>query len=305
MKKQFVTLMTLLGISAALVGCNSTEQKPTTDIVMETPVNEETSENLPETDTSTEKEEIPSESTESTEAGKETTNESEVVAEKENSEKTPEQVESKPVEVTKPSTTNKPSAGTTNTSKPNTNNTPSKPSNDSKPTNNKKPATSTKPETTPSTKPEVAPTPTPSPTPEVKPEATPESTPETTSLSSNEIFSKITEGIEFAKQVDVDATLLNDLYGIDVTLLESYSVKMPMMSFSISEIGVFKVKDANNINHVVEGINKRANNVGQMLYPSLQETFDSRVITTKGNYILFAMDESASVIEANFNNLIK
>ena len=80
---------------------------------------------------------------------------------------------------------------------------------------------------------------------------------------------------------------------------------MPMMSFQITENGVFKVKEVNNIDSIVAGINKRAGDVGAMLYPSLQETFDSRVVTTKGNYILFAMDENASTIAANFNSLIK
>ena len=119
------------------------------------------------------------------------------------------------------------------------------------------------------------------------------------------MFSQITSGLELPSQTELDANLLMDLYGIDASLLESYCVKMPMMSFQITEIGVFKVKDVNNVDSIISGIHKRANSVGGMLYPSLQETFDSRVIVTKGPYILFAMDENASTIEANFNRLIQ
>ena len=103
----------------------------------------------------------------------------------------------------------------------------------------------------------------------------------------------------------MDATLLSDLYGMDTSLLEDYYVKMPMMSFQITEIGVFKVKDVNNLDKVVASLNKRASDIGQMLYPSLQETFDSRVLVTSGNYILFAIDENAAQISANFSNIVK
>lgn len=297
MKKQFVVLMTILGISTTLTGCSSpkTEELPSIEITTDVADNTESS---PETDdlaTETEKEEISTEDEAVNEEKEEVTNE----------EQAENKDETKPVETSKPST-NTDTATKPDTTKPSSN-TSSNSGTTTKPEINKKPETNTssgntlKP--TPSPSPEVVPIP--SPTPEVKPEPTPEETPETTSLSSSEVFAKITEGIELPANMDVDDTLLKDLYGIDSSLLEDYCIKMPMMSFSITEIGVFKVKDVNNISSIINGINQRANNVGQMLYPSLQETFDSRIITSKENYILFAMAENASTIKSNFNSVIK
>ena len=325
MKKQFVTFMAILGVSAALVGCNSqtTENTPPEEVTTDHTTSEASSQPTTATDETVENENAPTSTQTPT-------------LETEDVEKTEEKVESKPTTTTevttkpqastKPESTTKPQASTKpeSTTKPQA---PTKPEASTKPESTTKPEASTKPESTTkpeaSTKPESTTKPEASTKPEstTKPEAStkPESTtkpeastkpevpkaPETTSLSSSEVFSQITSGLELPNQMEADADLLMNLYGIDASLLESYCVKMPMMSFQITEIGVFKVKDTNNVDSIVAGINKRADSVGSMLYPSLQEIFDSRVVVTKGNYILFAMDENASTIAANFNHLIK
>ena len=294
MKKQFVAFIALLGLSVALVGCNSqkTETTPSEEITVENTTSES-----PNETTTPEDETIENEDSSITEDSEDTTETGSTETPSLETEQTEEKVENKPEQISKPNTsTSKPSTPSTSTDKPSATTKPqggtttkpqatTKPEASSKPEASAKPEASSKPEA--STKPEVAPT------------------PETTSLSSSEVFSQITSGLELPTQTELDADLLMNLYGIDASLLESYCVKMPMMSFQITEIGVFKVKDVNNIDSIVAGINKRAGDVGAMLYPSLQETFDSRVVTTKGNYILFAMDENASTIAANFNSLIK
>lgn len=319
MKKQFVTLMAILGLSASLAGCGKATDKVVPETTVETEVQEnEVQENevseMPAEDLSTE--ETPAAAEELTTEEAETPVTKELTETKEDTSKPENQKETTTAE-TKPSTST--STGNTSSSKPSTN-TSSGSTSSSKPSTNtsnsttstSKPSTNTS--STPNsnssssgntTTPEAKPEATPEVKPEAAPEVKPEATPEAASLSAEEIFSNITSGMEFPMQMSVDATLLSDLYGIDTSLLESFCVKMPMMSAHISEIGVFKVKDASNVSSIVAGINQRAGNVGQCLYPSLLETFESRVITTKGNYILFAMDENASKIEASFNSLVK
>jgi len=102
----------------------------------------------------------------------------------------------------------------------------------------------------------------------------------------------------------VDSTLLTDFYGMDTSLLDDFHVKMPMMSFSITEVGVFKVKDVNNIDSIVSALNKRANDIGMMLYPSLEETYQNRQIITKGEYILFVISDNVDSIVSSFNTLV-
>lgn len=294
MKKQFVAFIALLGLSVALVGCNSqkTETTPSEEIVVENTTSETSNET-----TTPEDETIENEDSSITEDSEDTTETGSTDTPSLETDQAEEKVESKPEQVSKPNTsTSKPNSPSTSTNKPSATTKPqggttTKPPATTKPEASSKPEASTKPEAP--TKPEAS----------TKPEVP--QTPETTSLSSSEVFSQITSGLELPTQMEADADLLMNLYGIDASLLESYCVKMPMMSFQITEIGVFKVKDANNVDSIVAGINKRAGDVGSVLYPSLQETFDSRVVVTKGNYILFAMDENASTIAANFNNLIK
>lgn len=305
MKKQFVTFMAIAGVSAALVGCSSskTETPPSSELIVESPTLEDSSE------TTTADETIENEDSSTAEDSEATSETAPTEIPTLEAEKTEEKVESNAEEVTKPNAnTTKPNSTTNSATKPSATTKPqsgttNKPQASTKPEVTTKPEASTKPEAT--TKPEASAKPESTTKPEAssKPEVSP--TPETTSLSSSEVFSQITSGLELPTQTELDGDLLMNLYGIDEGLLESYCVKMPMMSFQITEIGVFKVKDANNVNSIVAGINKRADSVGSMLYPSLQETFDSRVVVTKGHYILFAMDENASTIAANFNNLIK
>ena len=286
MRKQFGLAVATLAISMAIVGCS-----PKAPASSETTLNEVNTETSTPSDPATQPEAsiTPETSTGPIESAEpEATNE--------------------PISSTKPEGTTTPEATQTpeTTIKPEATKAPEA---TKKPVATSKPQPSTKPEAT--TKPEASVKPTPTPKPEVtpKPEATPtpqpSSSPETSGLSASEVYTKMVEGLEFASQMDVDDTLLQDLYGIDPSILESYCVKMPMLSFSISEVGVFKVKDVKDVATVVAGINKRAENVGQMLYPSLVETFEGRKIITRGNYILFAMDEAADTIAGNFNRLIK
>lgn len=284
MRKQFGLAIATLTLSMAIVGCSSKTATPSentsNEVTTEASTSPETS-TAPEVSTEPEASTAPETSTEPLEsATPEPTKEPEATTAPEPT-KAPE-AEAKPEATKAPEATQKPVAT-------------SKPQASTKPEATVKPEASTKPTATP--KPEA--TPTPAPTPQ------PSASPETTGLSASEIYTQMTAGLEFASQVSVDDTLLQDLYGIDPSILESYCVKMPMLSFSISEVGVFKVKDIKDVATVVAGINKRAESVGQMLYPSLVETFEGRKVITRGHYILFAMDEAADTIAGNFNRLIK
>lgn len=280
MRKQFSLAIATLTLSMAIVGCTS--KAPTSSENTSNEVNTEVSTSN-ESTTEPEASIPPETSTEPLEsATPEPTNEP-VASPEPESTQTPE-IGTKPEATKEPEATKKPVA----TSKPQTS---------TKPEATTKPEASVKPTSTP--KPEATSTPAPTPTPQ------PSSIPDTTGLSASEVYNKMVKGLEFPSQMDADDALLQDLYGIDPSILESYCVKMPMLSFSISEVGVFKVKDIKDVATVVAGINKRAESVGQMLYPSLIETFEGRKIITRGHYILFAMDEAADTIAGNFNRLIK
>ena len=186
----------------------------------------------------------------------------------------------------------------------------SKPEESAKPEATTTPKPTTKPEATPTPKPTTKPTATPTPAPTAKPTATPAPiptpTPETTNLSATEIFNKTIAGVELPSTMELDATLLTDMYGIDTSLLKSYKAVAPIMSAHITEIAIFEVKDTANIDTIKAGIEKRTGGMNpQIMYPSRVESFENRQTVVSGNYVFFRMDSQIDLLVANFKNAAK
>ena len=269
MKKKFIILMSTLALTASLVGCGSKEEPPVT-----TPETEATA--TPEASTEPEETETPAESEKPettkapTESEKPEPTEAPTESEEPETTKAPEETKT-PVATKKPEATKKPVA----TAKP-----------------------TAKPVATP--KPTAKPTATPAPTPE------PTKAPEVSSLSAAQIFEKTVAGLQLPATMEMDATIIGDMYGIDTSTLKSFKVVAPLMSASITEIAIFEVKDASGIDAVKAGIEKRTGGMDMSnMYPSLHEAFESRQTVVNGNYVLFAMDDNINTLVANFNAAIK
>lgn len=298
MRKQFTYFMAVLALSTTLIGCGAKDTTPTTP---ETSV--ENTETTPEETTETEitEEQVDAEQadTEQKEEVKEEEKapESAETTQKEESKEDTQKVESKPATSTKPETSAKPQASTKPeaTTKPQASAKPqasTKPQAQTKPQASAKPENTTKPEA--STKPENT----------TKPEAS--TKPEVTSLTAEEVYTKVVAGVDLPATMDLDSELINDMYGIDTSMLKSYKVVAPMMSAHITEIAVFEVKDAADIEKVKAGITKRGGDIDpRHLYPSLQEAYENRQTVVKGNYVFFAMDNNIDALVANFNDAVK
>lgn len=175
-----------------------------------------------------------------------------------------------------------------------------KPAATQKPT--EKPVATQKPAAT--TKPTTKPTEAPKPVETQKPVETEK--PAVSTLSASEVFDKTIAGIELPMNMEMDGTMLTDLYGIDTSLLKSYKVVAPVMSAHITEIAIFEVKDASNIEQIKAGIEKRTGGMNpQFMYPSLAETYENRKTVVSGNYVFFAMDSSVDALVANFQSAVK
>ena len=106
--------------------------------------------------------------------------------------------------------------------------------------------------------------------------------------------------------MEMDSAMLGDIYGLDTSILKSFKVVAPMMSAHITEIAVFEVNNASDIQTVKNAIEYRTGGIDpRHLYPSLQEAFDNRQTVVKDNYVFFAMDASVDTLVANFNNAVK
>lgn len=120
---------------------------------------------------------------------------------------------------------------------------------------------------------------------------------------SKETFFVVTDGLELPATVDMPEEMFADTYGIDTGLLESYSVNMPMMNVTATEIAVFEVKDEASIDAVKAGIEKRQKALEeqwQSYLPEQLELVQNYKVAVKGNLVLFVISEHADQIVENF-----
>ena len=120
---------------------------------------------------------------------------------------------------------------------------------------------------------------------------------------SKETFFVVTDGLELPATVDMPEEMFADTYGIDTGLLESYSVNMPMMNVTATEIAVFEVKDEASIDAVKAGIEKRQKALEeqwQSYLPAQLELVQNYKVAVKGNLVLFVISENADQIVENF-----
>lgn len=99
--------------------------------------------------------------------------------------------------------------------------------------------------------------------------------------------------------MDLTEADVKTLYHLDPALLESYTIKIPLMNVKTNELAVVKVKDAKDIQAVEEAIKQRAADVQksfEQYLPDQYENAKNYKLVTKGNYILFAISD-ADVVE--------
>lgn len=129
-----------------------------------------------------------------------------------------------------------------------------------------------------------------------------------TKIKTKDIYKKITAGTKRPAQVPIDSQMLKDQYGIDKSILEDYVVMAPMMMVSASECAIFKVKNTKDIKKVRAGISKRLKNLDRNWSTYLPEQHDlvkNAKIVSKGKYIIFVVDKSASKMISKFNSIVK
>lgn len=96
---------------------------------------------------------------------------------------------------------------------------------------------------------------------------------------------------------------ISELYGIDVSKLEEYSVFIPMMNVQATEYAMFKAASADDVQAVVDGINTRVENLKQTWSQYLadqMELVENNKVIVQGNYVfLIIADEDSSAYAEN------
>ena len=104
--------------------------------------------------------------------------------------------------------------------------------------------------------------------------------------------------------IDYDDEYLRKELGIDVTWLNAYIGKYPMMVFEITEIGMFDVKKEHvkDVEKALEAY--KDNKKTEDAYPSQAAIAKEAQMFTKGNYIFFVMCDNATSVKEQVEAII-
>lgn len=106
---------------------------------------------------------------------------------------------------------------------------------------------------------------------------------------------------EYAQGMELDAMMLNDIYGIDESLVEEFIVTIPMMSAQIDETAIIKAADG-KISEVEAKVAERAEALkASAFYPEHVELAQDAKISVKGDYIFFSVGNNAQAFLDTFN----
>ncbi len=123
-------------------------------------------------------------------------------------------------------------------------------------------------------------------------------------ISSNELFNEITVGLSLPKFKSLNEDELLDVYAIDPKILVDYVANIPSENISGTEISVFKLKDKNNSQEVVLGIERRVKELEKDFRdnkPNEYYLISNPYIKVIDNYVVFALHKDVSIINKNLN----
>ena len=130
-----------------------------------------------------------------------------------------------------------------------------------------------------------------------------------TNKTAKEMTEAIVAAVEQPNQMELDKMMVDATYHLDPSLLEDFSIRVPLMNVKSNEIAVFKIKDAKDIPTVEAGAKQRAADVQKMFETYLPDQYENAKnykLVTKGNYVFFAIgersDELVEIFEGFFGN---
>lgn len=100
--------------------------------------------------------------------------------------------------------------------------------------------------------------------------------------------------------MDVDDTVLKDMYGIDAADVQQYAIAFPMMDVHASEIIIIEAKDgkADTIQKALDARMKSVEDTWANYLPDQYELVQNRETITKGNTFVIIIAEKAQEIKS-------
>ncbi len=141
--------------------------------------------------------------------------------------------------------------------------------------------------------------------PVTTPEPSTEPTPEPAAdVSVTDLWNSISAELDPPALMDLDDSLLSDLYGISADDLDEYVAKMPLMNVHATEFFLAKVKSG-KMETVKAGVSKRLEDLKaqwEQYLPEQLELVNNAQVVENGDYLLFCISEDAESVVEEFNN---
>lgn len=121
--------------------------------------------------------------------------------------------------------------------------------------------------------------------------------------TTKEMMDSVLAQFEQPSLMELPAEMVNELYHLNPTLLDQYTIMTPMMNIKTNEIAILKVKDAKDIPTVEEAVKQRATDIQKQFETYLPDQYENAKnykLVTKGNYVIFIISENADDIEKAF-----
>lgn len=121
------------------------------------------------------------------------------------------------------------------------------------------------------------------------------------------LYDTLVEGLELAPSGELDNTMLSDMYQLDVQLVDSYYVAIPMMNVHADELAIFEVSNDESKQAVKDAIAFRQESLiktWESYLPEQLEAVQNSTIVEKENYILYTIGSNSDEIVERFNNSI-
>lgn len=128
-----------------------------------------------------------------------------------------------------------------------------------------------------------------------------------TDNNSKNLYDTLVEGLELAPSGELDDTMLNDLYQLDVQLVDSYYIATPMMNVHADELAIFEVSNDESKQAVKDAIAFRQDSLiktWENYLPEQLEAVQNSITVEKDNYILYTIGSNSDEIVERFNNSV-
>lgn len=118
-----------------------------------------------------------------------------------------------------------------------------------------------------------------------------------------DLYTQLTSKVELPTLGAMPDDMITESYGVDLSRCKEYSVNMAMMNVHTAQLSIFKLKDAADAPAFEAGCKKYAESVAKNFenyLPDQYELAQNPVIATVGNYVFFAIGESAASLKDAF-----